>query len=120
MDIIHIGIPCTYRQVQSQDPFAVYCKIYRDGTNRLAYIIARQPPIRAYTMPPASVLAEFNSETEALKALQRWKLDPIPPDPVRRPKNPGAIRRSKPGRSRRKAKSPFQGEFDLSLIPQQL
>jgi hypothetical protein len=120
-NVISIGTACTYRHLESHGAFAVYCKIYQDGTNRLTYIIARQPPVQTYTMPPASVLEEFNTEAEALEAFQRWKLDPIPPDPVRRPKNPCALRRSKPGRSRsrRKGKSPFQGEFDLGLISQQ-
>ena len=120
MKTIHVGTPCTFRHVQSYDPFAVYEKIYQDGTERRTYIIARKPPTTAYSMPPASVLAEFSTKAEAVKALQRWKLHPLPPDPVRRPKNPGAIRRSKPGWSRRQAKSPFQGELDLGPFQTQL
>jgi hypothetical protein len=116
---IPIGPACTYRHVESYEPFAVYCRIYKDGSNRLTYIIARKPPVQAYTMPSASALEEFNTESEALETFRRWKLDLIPPNPVRRSKNPCAIRRSKPSRSRsrRKGKTPFQGELDLGLNP---
>jgi hypothetical protein len=84
MKTIQIGTIHSFRRIASWNSFSVYAKGYKDGSNRLTYIIAREPPVSAYTMPPASVLAEYDNEAAALAAFEWWKMDPLAPCPTRK------------------------------------
>jgi hypothetical protein len=97
MKSIQIGTIHSFRCLASWDSFAVYAKGYKDGSNRLTYIIARVPPLSAYTMPPASVLAEYDNEAAALAAFEQWKLDSLASCPTRK----------------KQRNDPTQGEFVL-------
>jgi len=91
---IPVGAIHSFELLKDDGIFGVYRKIHRDGSNRVSFVIARLPSIRAYTEPPASVLSEFNGESEALRTFGRWKAQSI-------------------ARKRKRSKNDAQREFDL-------
>ena len=85
-EIIAVGIVHLFALLQRRGGYGLFRKAYKDGTDRISYIIALVPPIQARGAPPSSVLAEFASEAEALRVFARWKADPLLTKPARRKK----------------------------------
>jgi hypothetical protein len=102
VDLIRVGVPHAFEPVKDDGRFGVFRKVYKDGSDRVGYIIAPVPSLKAHDEPPSSVLAEFASEAEAIDTLARWHRDPLLTQPARRKK--------------KQASNPAQGELALGDV----
>jgi hypothetical protein len=71
VDLISVGVPHTFELLEDDGRFGVFRKVYKDDSGRISYIIARTPLLKAHEEPPSSVLAEFDTEAEALRVFAR-------------------------------------------------
>ena len=76
-----------FELLESDRGYGVYRKTYRDGSERVTFIIAALPSVRAYTAPPASALAEYPNEGDALAAFECGERDPSVMQPRKKGKN---------------------------------
>ena len=100
LEFILVGIVHLFKLVMADGGFGVYRKLYRDGSDRVTYLIALVPSLKTPNKPPSSVLTEFTSEAEAIGALARWRQDPSLTQPARHKK-------------KKQASDPAQTEFPL-------
>jgi hypothetical protein len=77
MNSIPVGIIHRFEHIESRRNYAVYKKVYQDGSGRVTYVIAQVPAIMAHTEPPSSVLEEFPDRASALGRFTKWTQDPL-------------------------------------------
>jgi hypothetical protein len=110
--VIQIGTHSEFLRVCEIAGYAVWSKTNPDRS--VVWIIARRPGKVSPTdpQPPASVSAEFTSESAAVETLQRWAATPQPPKMLRSPDEPAGKKASLGFRKKRKA-GPGQLTFKL-------
>ena len=77
MNSIPVGTIHRFEHLESRRNYAVYRKVYLDGSDRVTYVIAQIPAIMAYTQPPSSVLEEFPDKASAVGRFAKWTQDPL-------------------------------------------
>jgi hypothetical protein len=99
-ETIPVGVVHSFEPLMRAGGYGVWRKTYQGASGRVTYIIARVPPVKAYSEPPSSALTEFSEESEALSALTRWRQESLSRQ-----------------RIRRKKEQPDQSQFELGLEP---
>src|SRR5689334_8522486 len=94
---IQVGTHAEFLRVCERAGYGVFCKTQLNG--KVTWLIARQPKKNSSTdaAPPASVCAEFQSESAAINALHLWSTAPVAPQMLRRPDEPGTRKNSHVG-----------------------
>jgi hypothetical protein len=108
---ITVGSPSAFSQAHTEGGYAVFARERGPGEPDV-YVIGRLPKKGEIRFQPASAIAFFSSETDAIEALKRWASDPLPPAPPPKVRKPGALRRN----SNRKRKDGIGlGQLELDL-----
>jgi hypothetical protein len=109
---IPVGHPGSWRTVHTEGGYAVFARM--PGLGRpVDYLIGSLAEATQKDFQPASTIAPFSSEADAIEALKRWATDPLPPGPPPRVRKPGAYRRNS-DRKRKEKSGAGQLELDLS------
>src|SRR6516165_813925 len=90
---ITVGSPSAFSQAHTEGGYAVFARERGPGEPDV-YVIGRLPKKGEIRFQPASAIAFFSSETDAIEALKRWASDPLPPAPPPKVRKPGALRRN--------------------------
>ena len=107
---ITIGHPSAFRQLHTEGNYAVFVKTQGPCLPDL-YVVSRLLKT-ARDFQPASAIAFFNSEANAIRALKRWALDQVPPKPPPKVRDLGTHRRN----SNRRRKAEIEaGQLELVL-----
>jgi hypothetical protein len=90
---ITVGRPSAFSQVHTEGNYAVFARERGPGEPDV-YVIGRPPKKGEISFQPASAIAFFSSETDAIQALKRWASGPLPPAPPPKVRKPSALRRN--------------------------
>jgi hypothetical protein len=96
--------------VHTEGNYAVFARERGPGKPDV-YVIGRLPKKDEIRFQPASAIAFFSSETDAIEALKRWASDPLPPAPPPKVRKSTARRNS--NRNRKDGVGLGQLELDL-------
>jgi hypothetical protein len=105
---IEVGHRVRYHAVYSRNGFGVY--EYEPENRDHFFGIARE--LSSPSFWPASVIATFDSEAQAIETLNRWANALVIPRLPRKPRRPGALRRNS-NRPRQRREGPGQMMLDL-------